>query len=52
MSEYLDRFTYGVAAVLPLDLRTTEQIAEDEAAELDGLREALTGLPARPGVTR
>lgn len=40
------------AAYAALDLRTTEQIADDEAVEIASVRETLTGLPARPGVTR
>ena len=44
----LDRF----AEELDLDLRTTEEIAADEAALNDLSRETVTGLPARPGVRR
>lgn len=40
------------AADLALDTRTTEQIAADDYAYEESLREVLTGLPARPGVTR
>ncbi len=36
----------------PLDFRSTEQIDEDHDARIESLRETLTGLPARPGVTR
>lgn len=36
----------------PLDFRSTEQIDEDHDARIEELRETLTGLPARPSVTR
>jgi len=36
----------------PLDLRTIEDLAADEWDTEESFREALTGLPARPNVTR
>ena len=35
-----------------LDFRTTEELAAADHADAESLREVLTGLPARPGVTR
>ncbi len=35
-----------------LDLRTTEDLADAEAATVDAFREFRTGCPARPGTLR
>lgn len=35
-----------------LDLRTTEELADEEAQTSDFFREEILGLPARPGVIR